>query len=115
MVRDDWDSLNDSERHNTIVKLPMIPQLNKVRFRNTCDRFRIFLAWTYELQIIAETEGDPNQEEAKESLLSKDDQDFLLAINKITSHNIMFIKHFETQSRYQVCNGHLFILNGHFR
>ena len=55
LIRDDWDTLNDEERHNIQVKLPMIPQQNKVRFRNTCDRLRIFLAWTYELQIIAET------------------------------------------------------------
>lgn len=102
-MRDDWDDLTDDQKYQTPVKLPMIPQINKVRFRNTCDRLRIFLAWTYELQMIAETPGDPNQAEAQETLLSKEDQDFLVAMHKVASHNIIYIKHFEQQSQYQVC------------
>ena len=86
----------------------MIPQYNKVRFRNTCDRLRIFLAWTYELQMIAETPEHPDQADAQDCLLSKDDQDFLVAMHKVASHNIIYIKHFEQQSQYQVCETEIF-------
>ena len=108
MVRDDWDQLTDEQKHQTQVKLPMIPQYNKVRFRNTCDMLRIFVVWTYELQMIADTPGDPYQEEAQESLLSTDDQDFVAAMHKVASHNITYIKHFEQQSQYQVCKTEIF-------
>ena len=105
MVRDDWDSLTEEQKNVTKVKLPMIPKFNSVRFRNTCDRLRIFLAWTYEIQMIAETPGHPDQLRAENSLLSKDDQDFLLAMNEVASHNMTYLRHFETQARYQVKNG----------
>ena len=58
--------------------------------------------------MIADTPGDPYQEEAQESLLSTDDQDFVAAMHKVASHNITYIKHFEQQSQYQVCKTEIF-------
>ena len=93
---------SEEEKHRTRVTLPTIPQEHSVRFRNKFLRVRAYLCWIEELEEISRDIDDPLQMQAKKFVATEQERQFATAFYKIVSQNMIYVKHFETQTKSQV-------------
>ena len=93
------------------MKLPSIPREHDVRFRNKWQRILGFLCWQIEMEDIALQEDHPLKNKVVPHLLQPEERQLLFALHKVLDFNMKLLRHFELQSKYQVIDYLLFLLN----
>lgn len=91
----------------TKLTLPTIPREHEVRFRNKFERVKAFLCWSYELDEIAMDSDNPLRSQARSMLATAKEREFALAFFKLVRHNMVYVRHFETQTKSQVCYAYM--------
>ena len=85
-----------------IVKYKVIPAQNTIRFRNTRDRYKMYLTWIPELKAI-KANKDHQLNELVSTIFPSDDQlDLIRDIYEFSDEMIVFVDFFESNSNYQV-------------
>ena len=83
-------------------RYPSIPTRNTIRFRNTYNRFRVFLSWVPELLRLQDPRSEAYQHNKSSVYVTVEDIEISKALYKFFAHTIQFVDYFESDNNYQV-------------
>ena len=79
-----------------------IPARHTVRFRNTYNRFRIFLSWVPELLRLQDPANAAYAFHNSNVYIRDEDISIAKSIYELSKHTVQFVDYFENDNNYQV-------------
>ena len=86
-----------------------IPKRNAIRFRNTYNRFRVFLSWVPELLRLQDPSETAYAHHKATVYVSDEDIAIAKSVYEFSKHTIQFVDYFEGESNFQVSLFYVFI------